>query len=59
MLGFWFVMQLLEGLGGLGAVQQEGGVAFMAHVGGFVAGYFITRVVHPRRAAQWPAQAIR
>jgi membrane associated rhomboid family serine protease len=36
MLGYWFVLQLLGGLPQLGGGQ--GGVAFWAHVGGFVAG---------------------
>ena len=36
MLGYWFVIQLLGGFTSLGA--QGGGVAFWAHVGGFVAG---------------------
>jgi membrane associated rhomboid family serine protease len=34
MLGYWFLLQLLGGSAG----QGEGGVAFWAHVGGFVAG---------------------
>ncbi|HVL80069.1 MAG TPA: rhomboid family intramembrane serine protease [Actinomycetota bacterium] len=50
-LGLWFLLQLFEGVMGLGALQ-EGGVAFWAHVGGFVAGYVITRVFHPARAPQ-------
>jgi membrane associated rhomboid family serine protease len=36
-LGLWFVMQLLYGLLSLGG-SEGGGVAFFAHVGGFVAG---------------------
>jgi membrane associated rhomboid family serine protease len=36
MLGYWFLLQLLGGLTSLGA--QGGGVAFWAHIGGFVAG---------------------
>ena len=36
MLGYWFLIQLLGGLPTLGG--GEGGVAFWAHVGGFVAG---------------------
>ena len=36
MLGYWFVLQLLQGLPALGATQ--GGVAFWAHIGGFLAG---------------------
>ena len=35
-LGWWFVIQLLSGLPALGAAG--GGVAFWAHIGGFVAG---------------------
>jgi membrane associated rhomboid family serine protease len=34
MLGYWMVLQLVGGLGATG----EGGVAFWAHIGGFVAG---------------------
>jgi membrane associated rhomboid family serine protease len=36
MLGIWFAVQLLEGLPALGSTQ--GGVAFWAHIGGFLAG---------------------
>ncbi|NPV68739.1 MAG: rhomboid family intramembrane serine protease [Anaerolineae bacterium] len=36
-LGFWFVLQLLEGFASLGSLMG-GGVAFFAHIGGFVAG---------------------
>jgi membrane associated rhomboid family serine protease len=39
-LGFWFVLQLFDGLGSLGAMGQAttGGVAFFAHIGGFIFG---------------------
>ena len=37
-LGLWFVVQLLGGVVGLGRSGPSGGVAFLAHVGGFVAG---------------------
>ena len=43
-LGFWFVLQLLDGLTSLGAVQTGGGVAFFAHIGGFVFGAVLARV---------------
>jgi membrane associated rhomboid family serine protease len=36
-IGFWFVLQLLQGLGSLGR-DVAGGVAWWAHVGGFVLG---------------------
>ena len=35
-LGMWFVMQLLSG--GMSVGSEGGGVAFFAHIGGFVAG---------------------
>jgi rhomboid family protein len=37
-LGFWFVLQLVDGIASLGLAGAEGGVAFFAHIGGFVAG---------------------
>ena len=46
MLGFWFLLQILGGLPQLGAT--EAGVAFWAHVGGFVAGVVIALVVRAR-----------
>jgi membrane associated rhomboid family serine protease len=42
-LGFWFVLQLVDGLTSLGPVQSGGGVAFFAHIGGFVAGAVVAR----------------
>ena len=35
MLGYWFLLQVLGGLPALGT--QGGGVAFWAHIGGFLA----------------------
>src|SRR4029453_72588 len=37
-LGFWFLLQLIDGIASLGLAGAEGGVAFFAHIGGFVAG---------------------
>jgi len=43
MLGYWFLLQLL--LGAVGALSRmEGGVAFWAHVGGFIAGMALIRL---------------
>lgn len=47
-LGIWFVLQLFSGVGSLG-VQEGGGVAFWAHVGGFVAGAVLIHLFAPRR----------
>jgi len=38
MIGFWFVTQLLSGVAALGRVEQTSGVAFWAHIGGFIVG---------------------
>jgi len=51
-LGFWFFLQLLYGLGSLG-VEGGGGVAFWAHVGGFVAGMVLVNVFRRRRRSAW------
>jgi membrane associated rhomboid family serine protease len=37
-IGIWFLFQLISGLGMLGGGSQQGGVAYAAHIGGFVAG---------------------
>jgi membrane associated rhomboid family serine protease len=44
-LGFWFLLQLIDGIGSLGLAGAEGGVAFFAHIGGFVAGVLVGMVV--------------
>lgn len=37
-IGFWFFLQFISGVGTLGSSGSEGGVAYMAHIGGFLAG---------------------
>lgn len=37
-IGFWFFLQFVSGVGTLQSTEDTGGVAYMAHVGGFVAG---------------------
>jgi membrane associated rhomboid family serine protease len=44
-LGLWFALQLIDGIGSLGLAGAEGGVAFFAHIGGFVAGVLVGLVV--------------
>jgi membrane associated rhomboid family serine protease len=46
-LGFWFVLQLFDGLGSLGdmGAATTGGVAFFAHIGGFVFGAAVALLV--------------
>jgi len=40
-LGFWFVLQLVSGVASLDAETAQGGVAFFAHIGGFVMGLVV------------------
>ena len=47
-LGFWFVLQLIDGVASLGATNAQGGVAFFAHIGGFVAGALVAAALRGR-----------
>jgi membrane associated rhomboid family serine protease len=50
-LGFWIVIQLISGIGSLAATTESGGVAYMAHIGGFAAGLVLVKLMaSPRRA---------
>ncbi|MCK9244149.1 MAG: rhomboid family intramembrane serine protease [Candidatus Marinimicrobia bacterium] len=46
LLGIWFLLQLFNGLGSLG-FQSQGGVAWFAHIGGFLAGFVLLLVLEP------------
>jgi membrane associated rhomboid family serine protease len=55
-LGFWVVLQMVSGVGSIAdtAQTEQGGIAYMAHVGGFVAGILLTFVMRgpgPRTTA--------
>ena len=53
-VGLWFVLQLVGGLGVLGGGSD--GVAYAAHIGGFIAGLALIKLFdagRPRRAASW------
>jgi len=46
MLAYWFVIQLFNGLGSIARTHvSEGGVAFFAHVGGFLAGMLLIKIM--------------
>jgi len=48
-LGFWFVGNLASGTAALAGPVQAGGIAFLAHVGGFLAGVLLHRLfLRPR-----------
>lgn len=41
-IGFWFFIQFLSSIGATADVEGGGGVAYMAHIGGFITGLIIT-----------------
>jgi membrane associated rhomboid family serine protease len=52
LIGFWFVTQLFSGLASLEVqTEQTSGVAFWAHIGGFLAGFLLVQLFRPRRAS--------
>lgn len=53
-IGLWIVLQFVNGIGSITQSAETGGVAYMAHIGGFVAGLAMTFVFRGRRA-QLPA----
>jgi membrane associated rhomboid family serine protease len=51
-IGMWFLFQLISGIGVLGSASQSGGVAYAAHIGGFIAGFILVRAfASPRRVS--------
>ena len=43
-IGLWFVFQIISSLGVLGEGSQQGGVAYAAHIGGFIAGLVLIKL---------------
>ncbi|MGZ8474854.1 MAG: rhomboid family intramembrane serine protease [Candidatus Limnocylindria bacterium] len=63
-IGMWAVLQFINGLGAFGVTEQTGGVAYMAHIGGFVAGVvggliFRAAFHEPRHPRGTPASLYR
>ena len=53
-IGVWFLFQVVAGMGLLGGGSQAGGVAYAAHVGGFVAGLILVKVFAAGRLVPGP-----
>jgi len=51
-IGMWFLFQLVAGMGLLGGGAQAGGVAYAAHVGGFIAGLILVKVFAAGRTSR-------
>ncbi len=49
-IGIWFAFQLISGIGIFGGGSQLGGVAYAAHIGGFVAGLVLVKLFTLGRA---------
>ena len=43
-LGFWIVIQLFSQIGSIAQTSDGGGVAYMAHIGGFAAGLVLVKL---------------
>ncbi len=41
-IGLWIVLQFFSGIGSIVSAADTGGVAYMAHIGGFIAGFALT-----------------
>ena len=50
-IGFWIVLQLVSGVGSISHAAGTGGVAYMAHIGGFAAGLALTMFFRGRSGA--------
>jgi membrane associated rhomboid family serine protease len=59
-VGLWFVFQVINGMGMLGGKEAAGGIAYAAHIGGFIAGLILVKlfvnkkpVVVPKKNPFW------
>lgn len=48
-IGIWFILQLFSGVASIDSTAETGGVAYVAHVGGFVAGFVLTFVFRKKK----------
>jgi membrane associated rhomboid family serine protease len=51
-IGIWIVLQFFSGIGSIANAAQTGGVAYMAHIGGFLAGFALTFLFRGSRGAR-------
>jgi membrane associated rhomboid family serine protease len=51
-IGFWAIIQFVSGLISTG-ISERGGVAWFAHIGGFLIGLITIKLWLPRRTKQW------
>ncbi len=51
-IGLWIILQLVSGIGSIAPTADTGGIAYMAHIGGFAAGFVLTLVLRGNRGAE-------
>jgi rhomboid family protein len=51
-IGLWIVLQFVSGIGSITNRADTGGIAYMAHIGGFVAGFVLTFLFRGNRATE-------
>jgi membrane associated rhomboid family serine protease len=49
-VGLWFVFQVINGMGILGGEESAGGIAYAAHIGGFIAGLLLVKLFANKQA---------
>ena len=50
-IGLWIVLQVFSGIGSIMSATDQGGIAYMAHIGGFVAGCILTFFLRKKRSS--------
>jgi len=51
-IGLWIVLQFVSGIGSIAPTADTGGIAYMAHIGGFAAGFVLTLILRGNRGAE-------
>ncbi len=51
-IGLWIVLQFFSGIGSIANSAETGGVAYMAHIGGFVAGFVLALLLRGNSTTQ-------
>ncbi len=53
-IGLWIVLQFFSGVASIASTANTGGVAYLAHIGGFIAGFALTFLFRGSAAPQLP-----
>jgi len=56
MIGLWALLQFVDGIGSIAISEQTGGVAYWAHIGGFLAGLIIAFLLRPLLGGRGPTR---